>query len=65
MPQGSKHHASKLTEDDVRMIRELDQERRQLEEKVRSLSQRSIADKFNISKQRVWEICSGEGWSHI
>lgn len=65
MPQGSRHHAAKITEEDVKLIRELDQERRALEAKVKGLSQSAIADKFNISKQRVWEICSGGGWSHV
>ena len=66
-PRGSKHHNSKITEDDVRLILELDQERRRAKEKLDSLSQRAIGEKFGISKQRVWEIVNARdgAWSHV
>lgn len=69
MPQvkGSKHHNAKVTEDDVRLIIELDQERRKIKALLDTLSQRAIAEKFGISKQRVWEICNARdgAWSHV
>lgn len=65
--KGSKHHYSKLTEDDVRMILALDQERRKVKAQLDSISQAAIAEKFGISKQRVWEICNARdgAWSHV
>lgn len=65
--KGSKHHNAKITEDDVRLILELDQERRRVKALLDSLSQRAIAEKFGISKQRVWEIVNAHqgAWSHV
>jgi predicted DNA-binding protein (UPF0251 family) len=65
--KGSRHHFSKLTEGDVELIIELDQERRRVKELLETLSQQSIASKFGISKQRVWEICNARdgAWGHV
>ncbi len=66
-PRGSKHHNAKITEDDVRLILELNQERVRTKEKLDSLSQRAIGEKFGISKQRVWEIVNARDgcWGHV
>jgi hypothetical protein len=48
-PTGQKHHKSKLTDDDVRLIREL---REQF-----NLSYRTIANKFESSMWTVRDIC--------
>lgn len=65
--RGSRHHAAKLTEEDVKLILELDQERRRLKAELESLSMPAIAEKFGISKQRVWEIVTAHrgAWGHI
>lgn len=65
--KGSQHHMAKITEEDVRLIIELDKERRRVKEQLDSLSQRAIAEKFGISKQRVWEIVNAHqgAWSHV
>jgi DNA invertase Pin-like site-specific DNA recombinase len=65
--KGSQHHLAKITEDDVRLIIELDQERRRVKTLLDTLSQRAIAEKFGISKQRVWEIVNSHqgAWSHV
>lgn len=65
--RGSRHHAAKLTEDDVLMIIELDRERRRLKAEMESLSLTAIAEKFGVSKQRVWEIvnCRKGAWGHV
>jgi DNA-binding Lrp family transcriptional regulator len=65
--KGSQHHLAKITEDDVRLIIELDQERRRVKALLDTLSQRAIAEKFGISKQRVWEIVNSHqgAWSHV
>jgi predicted DNA-binding protein (UPF0251 family) len=67
LPRGSKHHNAKIDEDDVRLILELNQERIRTKEKLDSLSQRAIGEKFGISKQRVWEIVNARDgcWRHV
>lgn len=64
---GSQHHSAKLTEDDVRLILELDKERVRLKQKMQEVSQPAIAEKFGISKQRVWEIVNQNrgAWRHV
>jgi transcriptional regulator with XRE-family HTH domain len=58
---------AKLTEDDVRMIIELNEERMLLRKKLNGLSQKAIADKFGVSQQRICEIVnqSRGAWSHV
>jgi len=65
--RGSQHHSAKLTEDDVRLILELDKERVRLKQKMQEVSQPAIAEKFGISKQRVWEIVNADrgAWRHV
>jgi predicted DNA-binding protein (UPF0251 family) len=67
MARGTKHWACKLSEDDVRVIRELDRERVRLKERLNEVSQRAIGEQFGISKQRVWEIVNYRdgAWGHL
>lgn len=67
MRRGEEQVNAKLTADQVRQIRELDRERVVLKEKLADLSQRAIADRFGVSKQRVWEIVNfrNGAWGHI
>jgi len=67
MRRGEEQVNAKLTADQVRQIRELDRERVVLKEKLANLSQRAIADRFGVSKQRVWEIVNfrNGAWSHV
>ena len=67
MRRGEEQVNAKLTADQVRQIRELDRERVELKEKLADLSQRAIADRFGISKQRVWEIVNfrNGAWGHV
>ena len=67
LPKGSKHWRAKLSEDDVRLILELNDLRVQKKQELDQLSQRKIAEKFGISPQRVWEICNqwDGAWRHV
>jgi hypothetical protein len=67
LPKGSKHWNSKLTEDDVRLIVQLNDLREQKKQELAELSQRKIGEKFGISSQRVWEICNqwDGAWRHV
>lgn len=53
---GSKHGQSKLTEDDVCELRRLRRE---------GWSQRSLAERFCISRGNVANICIGKFWKHV
>jgi len=62
-PPGSKgqnHHSAKLTDDDVRTIRQ---------EYMRVSYSRSnaseLAARFNVSKTTIKQIISGSTWSHL
>lgn len=55
--KGSKHPKSKLTEDDVKEIREI--------LKNKTMRQIDIAKKYNISQETVSDINRGRSWNHI
>lgn len=54
--QGSKHHAAKLTEDDVRLIRALRED---------GMPYEDLMEKFEISKTSVHNICTYASWRHV
>jgi hypothetical protein len=54
---GSKHFASKITEEDVKKIRSL--------YKSGEFFQYEIAGMFGINQQNVSLICSGKAWAHV
>lgn len=78
-PRGERHYKSKLTEEDVRLIRELHkakqdlyqeiQDRRaeikQLREQALSLSTNSIAEKFGVRASTVSRILYENAWAHV
>lgn len=55
--QGSRHHNSKLTEDDVLKIRKIYKEK--------NTTHAKLAEKFNISRSMVGFIVRRENWKHI
>ena len=70
--RGSELPHSKLTEDDVRLIRQLVAERtelvrraRQLRDESRKLSNRHIAEKFGVTSRTIERLLSGEQWGHV
>ena len=56
MPKGSTHHASKLTEDDVRDIKKY------LED---GLTQSTIADYYGVASSVISRINTGKAWAHV
>jgi hypothetical protein len=54
--RGESNHRSKLTEDDVRLIRALGDHR---------VPQRVIAAKFEVSKTAVEAVLTGKSWRHV
>lgn len=54
--QGSAHHKAKLTEDDIRVIRDLITD---------GMTQRRIARQFGVSQSTISSIFRGELWRHV
>jgi len=55
----------KLSDDAVRLIRQLDAERARYRKLADALSRAQIAKKFDISPSRVFDICSGISYKHV
>lgn len=64
-PKGSKHHNSKLTEEDARLILQLMKERKKLIAQASHLTVEAIAKKFEVSKQTIQDLAMGRTWKHI
>lgn len=56
-PKGQEHHAAKLTENDVRMIREL--------VKKGKVSQAAMARRYNVQPIQVSRIVNYKRWKHV
>ena len=56
-PKGELHNMHKLTDDDVRAIRE--------EYAAGGISQRALAAKYGVTKYPIQRILNGTGWTHI
>ena len=63
--RGSRHRNSKLTEDDVRLIRQLLDERAEHLRKAKELSARRIAEKFEVNVRTIDKIGYRESWIHV
>ena len=54
--RGERHPKARLTEHDVRLIRELS---------AQGLSQRVLARKFEVGKNAVESVLTGKTWRHV
>ena len=61
-PRGSAHHAAKLTDDDVRLISSLIYEREELLAKAKRLTNRILAEKFDVHTSTIEKIANGKRW---
>lgn len=57
---GERHHAAKLSADDVRYIRKYYKKRSKLRSNIQE-----FVDKFGLSHSQIRNIASGKGWKHI
>lgn len=55
---------SKLTEDDVRLIRAAVGERERLRQEARELSNASLAEKFGVHTRTIEKVIQGYSWGH-
>lgn len=65
VPFGTESPNAKLTASDVRLIRELLTERDRLREKLRGLSLRAIAEKFEVSNSTIHAIAAEGRYSEV
>jgi ribosome-binding protein aMBF1 (putative translation factor) len=63
--RGSELPWSKLTDDDVRLIRELVAERDYHRRQAAALTNEKIADKFGVHVRTIDRVTSGENWGHV
>ena len=60
--RGEQHHACKLTDDDVRLILSLVEDREELYRKAKALSNSILAEKFDVSRATIEKIAAGIRW---
>jgi len=63
--RGTDHPLSKLTDDDVRLIRECVAERERLREEARRLSNEALAEKFGVHHRTIERVTQCRGWIHV
>ena len=64
-PHGAQLPQSKLTADDVRMIRALVAERDRMDERRRALTNAAIAEKFGLHVRTIEKVIRGETWGRV
>lgn len=56
---------SKLSESDVRAIREIVEYREKLKSELKSLTNESLADKFEVHIRTIDKVTAGYTWGHV
>ena len=56
---------SKLTDDDVKMIRQLIEHREELKRQASELTAAKIAEKFGVHIRTIDRVSTGENWGHV
>jgi len=63
--RGEELTQSKLTEEDIRMIRELVKYREKLKKEVAGLSNKALAEKFDVHQRTMDKAVRYETWRHV
>lgn len=63
--RGSKHYRSRFTEDEVKLILELVKQREELRIKASQLSNRRLAEKFDVHYRTIEKIAQCRTWTHL
>ena len=63
--QGTNHHAHRLTEDDVRIIRKAAVERDRLKAEAKTLSNEELGKKFGVRAATISEVITYKTWIHV
>jgi hypothetical protein len=64
-PKGEGAYNARLTEHDLKLIRQLAEDRRTLWEQIRRISERSLAEKFGVSQAAIRKVINRESWLHV
>ena len=64
-PRGSLHYRAKFNESEVRMILELIEHREKLKAECLELTNRKLADKFEVHPRTIEKIAQGRSWTHV
>ncbi len=64
-PRGESHYRAKLTEADVRALRAIALERRQLLDRLAAISNRALAAKFEVTERCIDRVLYGQTWTHV
>lgn len=63
--RGSDLPQSKLTEDDVRLILAVVDDREKLKRQLAGLTNAKLAEKFGVHRRTIDRITACGGWSHV
>jgi len=63
--RGSQLAWSKLTEEDVALIRAMVEEREEMKQKLRNVTNAKIAEKFGVHVRTIDRVTTGENWRHV
>ena len=63
--RGTQCHNAKLTDSDVRLIRQLVEERESLKRQLKTLTNAAIAEKFDVHQKTIDKVTCGESWWHV
>jgi len=63
--RGSELPQAKLTEDDVRLIRQAVEERERLRAEASRLTNKSLAEFFNVHRRTIDRVTEGYNWTQI
>lgn len=63
--RGSELPHAKLTEDDIRLINLFVAEREQMKAILKGMTNKAIADKWDVHVRTIDKITSGETWGHV
>jgi predicted DNA-binding transcriptional regulator YafY len=63
--RGSELPQTKLTDDDVKLIRQCVLERERLREEAKKLSNEALAEKFEVHTRTIDRVTQYRGWIHV
>ena len=63
--RGQDHYKAKLTDEDVRALKQIAADRREMMGKLSAMSNRALAQKFDVSERCIERVIYGQTWSHV
>ena len=63
--RGEQQHCAKLTADDVRNIREIIAHREKLRKELSAITNKALAEKFDVHERTIDKITNRSTWAHV